>query len=128
MIIFKRLEDQLNYELGWNYVYVLWSVHITIYTILFKLIHTCVRVHQRQIQSGFSHVFGVYSEPIKNCMAVSSIFLYLSFAMRDKSLFRGLTENGNIYFYWNYSATIYDIHICYFLSYSEIGKRLLESN
>ena len=54
------------------------------------------------IQSGFSHVFGVYSKPIEIAWQYP-LSIYLSHhPMRDGSLCRGKTLNWNIYFYWNF--------------------------
>ena len=53
------------------------------------------------IQSRFTHVLGVYSEPIE-IAAVTSISFYLSHHTIKWEYLSHHTLNGNIYFYWNY--------------------------
>ena len=59
------------------------------------IIHSCMRL----IQSGFSHVFGVYSEPIEIVWRLHLYFYISLYPIRDKFLNRRYTQNGNIYFY-----------------------------
>ena len=50
------------------------------------------------IQSGFSPVFGTYSEPIEIAWRRHLSFYLAHFPIRDKSLYRrAITVNGNIY-------------------------------
>ena len=58
--------------------------HVAIKDIwFFKLVLVPLRIimrfHQRLIQSGFSHVFGVYSEPIEIAWQYLSIYLIIQF-------------------------------------------------
>ena len=55
------------------------------------------RVHQRLIQSGFSHVFGVYSEPIEIARRLHLSFYLSQYPIRDKSLYRRYNSK------WKYS-------------------------
>jgi len=62
-----------------------------------SLFTSVCRVHKHLIQSGFSHVFVVYSEPIEIYLSI-----YLIIQSELWILQSVLSVNGNIYFYWNY--------------------------
>ena len=72
-----------------------WDIFIFLAESFLTIVHTCML-----FQSGFSHVFDVYSEPIE----IVWQYHLSHYPIRDMNPYIGaVTVNGNIYFYWNYS-------------------------